>query len=118
MYILAFCDRPPSLKQALALVEHRVTVIFRTTIDEILAIKTLDELDHYTLIVFSPIYWKIPTSTPRLAEHFRPRFHGTMVSVGNPAEWKELMKKAGCDHTINDNAEAAYFIRDLLFPPT
>ena len=100
------------------MVAHKATVIFCATPQEIAQIKTLDDLGIYDLIVISPIYWRVPTTSYALAAHFRARFTGTIVAVGDTPQWRKLMTVAGCDPVIRNNDETAHVIHELLFPST
>jgi len=116
--VLAICASPPSLQRAFRLVERRATIIFCATPGEIAQIRTLDDLGVYDLIVISPIYWRVPTTSRTLAAHLRARFTGPIVAIGDTPQWRKPMKDAGCDPVIRYSDETALLIRELLFPST
>ncbi|MBI4435673.1 hypothetical protein HY630_03305 [Candidatus Uhrbacteria bacterium] len=115
-HILAVCATPNGLRQTLSLVERHATVITVRTPEEIEQVCSLERLDVYDMIVMSSIAWRIPRTSPGLVRHFRERFNGPIVAIGNVAEWRSLMRKAGCHHLLPSNQETAKLVHEILFP--
>ena len=115
--LLAICTNPTSLHRALRLVAHQTRTDFVSTRQQIDDLATCADLSGYDLIVVSPIHWMIPTTTFAMIQLLRPRFSGSIVAVGNVAEWRRLMTQAGCDHTVRHDEETPHLIHHLLFSP-